>query len=818
MRKRLLEIAVFLQYDQSQVVFAKPVGGIKWLARSFHKHKHKHEFGSGEYNMKRKYLLLSASIIAIGYPFAAPALTQEAAQEPGRSDRQTRTLEVITVTAQRRQEDIQDVPISVTAITGELILESGVNDMTDLSFLVPNFQINPGGQVVAPRVGIRGVNSVSNQGIEPSVGIFVDGAYVPRPGAIMNNLFDVQQVEVLRGPQGTLFGRNTPIGAINILTNRPEDVFGGSLTAELANFGSGGVEGHLTGPLAENLSGRVGFSYRKQGAYLENTFDNEDELEREDFGIRGRLLWDITDTIEADLVMDHQRLEHSGASQEFLTGTVPQVFKDRVLALYGEEIDDSDTFDRKINHSHSDAGTVDQTGVTLTFNVGLGEHTLTSISAYREFEEETGVEEIMRMPIDFLPREGELSFENMSQEFRIASPTGQTFEYIAGLFLYDEEFGNITSFNLGDDYCNIFLGSIGQEENVARCNANPLQAQVENFSQELTSTAVFGQATYNATEALSFTGGLRWTRDEKEGVYERVINNIAIQRVASPPEPIQALETSGEAVDWLASARYFINDDMMLFATASTGFKSGGFNSNANSQDRVFDEETSETYEVGVKSTLFNGLVTANGTLFRTDVNDFQERSFDGMSFEVRNAGAVRLQGVEVDVRASPIEQLDIILGVSYLDSEFTDFRGAPGLIAGPVQDLTGERRTESPEWTSSLAVTWTDDIPGTQLEWFVRGEHQFVDEQLFQVNNDPRSRQGAYNITNFRVGLNNPNSNWKVTAFVRNAFDEGYCTRIQNQVLAGLFGGVDRAENTTVMRCIVGRPRTYGIEAGLTF
>ncbi len=768
--------------------------------------------------MRRKYPLLSAGIIAIGYPFAATALAQDAAPEPASSERESRTLEVITVTAQKRQENIQDVPISITAITGELILESGVNDMTDLSFLVPNFQINPGGQVVAPRVGIRGVNSVSNQGIEPSVGIFVDGAYVPRPGAIMNNLFDIQQVEVLRGPQGTLFGRNTPIGAINILTNRPEDVFGGSLTVEAANFGSGGLEGDLTGPLAEDLLGRIAFSYYKQGAWLENTFENEDELEREDLGIRGRLLWDITEAIEADLVVDHQRLKHSGAAQEFLTGTVPQAFKDRVLELFGEEVDDSDTFDYKINHSHTDRGTVDQTGATLTFNVDLGEHTLTSISAYREFEEETGVEEILRLPIDFLPREGELSFENMSQEFRIASPTGQTLEYIAGLFLYDEEFGNITSFNLGDDYCNIFLGSIGQGDRVATCNANPMQAQVETFTQELTSTAVFGQATFNVSDALSLTGGLRWTRDEKDGVYERVINNTAIQRVSQPAEPTQVLETSGEAVDWLASVRYFVNEDMMLFATASTGFKSGGFNSNAGSQDRVFDEETSETYEAGIKSTLFNGLVTANGTLFRTDVNDFQERAFDGMSFEVRNAGAVRLQGIEVDLRTSPVEQLDIILGVSYLDSEFTDFRGAPELIAGPPQDLTGERRTESPEWTSSLAVTWTDDIPGTPLEWFVRGEHQFVDEQLFQVNNDPQSRQGAYNLANFRVGLRNPNSNWKVTAFVRNAFDEGYCTRIQNQVLAGLFGGVNRAENTTVMRCIVGRPRTFGIEAGITF
>lgn len=768
--------------------------------------------------MIKKHFFVSVSMIAIGCPLASTAYAQDAASEPAASEVESRKLDVVTVTAQRRVEDIQDVPISVTAVTGIVIQESGVNDMADLSFLVPNFQINPGGQVVAPRVGIRGVNSVSNQGIEPSVGTFVDGAYVPRPGAIMNNLFDIQQVEVLRGPQGTLFGRNTPIGAVSILTNRPEDVFGGAVSAEVASFGSYGVQGHLTGPLASNLSGRIALSYYKQGAYLENTFENEDELEREDFGIRGRLLWDVTESIEADLVVDHQRIEHSGAAQEFLTGTVPQAFKDRVLALFGEVVDDSDTFDYKINHRHGDRGIVDQTGATLTFNVDLGNHTLTSISAYREFKEESTGEEVMRLPIDFLPRDGELSFENMSQEFRIASPTGQTLEYVAGLFLYEEEFTNISAFGLGDDYCNIFLGSIGQGDRVESCNANSRRAQLETFSQELSSIALFGQATFNVTDALSLTGGLRWTRDEKDGSYERLKTTNAIDRVSSPEEPSQLLETSSEAVDWLANVRYFVNKDVMLFATASTGFKSGGFNSNAGSQNRIFAEETSETYEAGVKSTLFNGLVTANGTLFRTQVNDFQERSFDGLSFEVRNAGGVRLRGVELDARASPVEQLDIMVGVSYLDSVFTDFRGAPGLIGGPVQDLTGERRTESPEWTTSVAATWTDNIPGTDLKWFVRGEHQFVDEQVYQVNNDPLSRGDAYNLANFRVGLSNPTSNWKVTGFVRNAFEEGYCTRIQNQVLAGLFGGVNRAENTTVMRCIVGRPRTFGIEASKQF
>lgn len=769
--------------------------------------------------MKKKHILLSASLLAIGGALAVPALAQEEGSEPASSEGDSRKLDVITVTAQKRQENIQDVPISVTAITGEVIQEAGVVDVTDLAFLVPNFQINPGGRPIGPRVGIRGVNSVSNAGIEPSVGIFVDGAYVPRPGAIIGNLFDVQQVEVLRGPQGTLFGRNTPVGAINILTNRPEDTFGGSISANVENFGSFGAKGHLTGPLGDGLSGRIAVNFQRQGAFLENSFDNEDELEREDFGVRGRLLWDISEAVEADLVVDHQTIEHTGAAQELVTGTVPDAFRDRILTLFGEEIDDSDTFDHKIRHRHSDDATVEQTGATLTFNIEVGGHVLTSISAYRDFMEEERGSEVSRLPIDFLPNDRDTDFQNLSQEFRIASATGQTLEYVAGVFFYDESFAIDNRFGLGDDYCNTWLASRGLDSLVDDCNANPERAVDDDFNQDLTSTAVFGQATFNVSDAISFTGGLRWTRDEKDGTFIGRSVNPAAAPVRPASEGPTDLELSEEAVNWLVNARYFVNDDVMFFATASTGFKSGGFNANANSLDRVFDPEDTETYEFGVKSTLFDSRVTANATAFRTDVNDFQERSFDGLRFEITNAGSVRLQGVEVDVRARPVEQLDILLGLSYLDTEFTDFRGAPGLPGGgPIQDLTGERRTESPEWTSSLSANWTDDLPGTQLDWFVRGEHQFVDEQLFQISNDPQSLQEAYDIANFRVGLSHSESRWEVTAFVRNAFDEGYCTRIQNQVLGGAFGGVNRDENTIVMRCIVGNPRTFGIEGTKRF
>lgn len=766
--------------------------------------------------MKNLSLLMSASIVVLGFAVAAPALAQE--QQAPTGERSARPMDVITVTAQKREQDIQDVALSVTAITGAVIEDSGINDLVDLSLLVPNFQVNESTPVIGGRINIRGVSSSSNDAIEPSVGIFIDGAYVPRPGAIVGNLFDIEQVEVLRGPQGTLFGRNTPIGALNITTRQPESEFGGSFAADASSFGSYGANGHLTGAITPNLLGRIALNYDMLGAYVENSFDNEDENSRENFGVRGRFIWQALPSVSADLVVDYQRVNNTGGHVELLSNTVTDTFLDRFETVFGTRIDNEDTFDYKINHIHTDMSVIQQWGATLTVETDIGSHSLTSVTAYRDWEDDLGPEEVVRLPANILNRDRISQSTNYSQEFRIASDEDRTVSYIGGLFFYREDYKIDTYFSAGPDYCNNLLPSIGRAALVAECNAAPNDAVVDLFSQDLASIAVFGQATYNITDQFSLTGGLRWTRDEKtNGEFIRTVPNAAFF-FSLPEEATTGLEIKADSVTWLANARYFVLEDTMVFATVSTGYKSGGFNSSPGASERVFEEETSTSYEVGVKSTLFNGLMTANATLFRTDVTDFQERLFTGLTFIVDNAGSVRQQGIELDVRARPLEQLDLLLGASFLDSEFTDYDGAPGLPGGPPQDLTGRTRPESPEWQASFVGSWTDQIPNTSLEWFVRGEYQFVDDQIYGPDLDPQSEQPAYGLTNFRIGLSDSGAGWKIDAFVRNAFETEYCGRIFAQVFGGFFGAVDRAANTSAMRCVVGRPRTFGVRASTQF
>ncbi len=726
----------------------------------------------------------------------------------------------IIVTAQKREQDIQDVPISITAVTGEVIEDSGIEDLADLAFLVPNFQFVQSNQLINTRINIRGVTSVGNSGIEPSVGVFIDGAYVPRPGAVIGNLFDVERVEVLRGPQGTLFGRNTPVGALNIATRAPEQEFGASLTANVGNFGTYGVRGFVTGGITDTLAARFAISYDDRGDFLENTFENDEELAREDLGMRGRLAWDPADFVSIDLIADYQLINYTGAEIELLSETVTPAFISRFESVYGSALDFRDTFDNRVAQAHTDNASNEQWGVTLQADFDIwGDHTLTSITAYRDWEDDYRDEEVVRLPAVILPRDRVSATDNFSQEIRIASPTGKRFEYVAGVFYYQEDYTIDTVFDLGPDYCNATLASVGAGGLVDTCNAAPDNAVIDLFSQELESIAFFGQATVNIFDDLSFTGGLRWTRDEKtNGVFQRSVLNPAARVLAPVDEDVTGLEQTAEDLNWLVNVQYYPTDDIMVFATASTGFKSGGFNSEPGASDRVFDEESAKNYEVGIKSTLFNGLVIANATLYRTEIDDFQERQFQGLGFLVDNAGSLRQQGVELDVQAQPVEQLDLLLGVSYLDSEFTDFQGAPSLPGGTPQDLTGERRQDSPEWQVSVAAQWTDQFGDTDMEWFARGEYQYTGGQFLDANLNPQSFQEGFDLANFRLGLQDIDGGWRFAGFVRNAFDEGYCIRTFNQVAGGLFAAVTAAENESVQRCATGRPRIYGAELTITY
>ena len=737
-------------------------------------------------------------------------------------------VDTIIVTAAKRAENVQDVPLSIVAFDGDELEDAGVNTLQDIQFLAPGLSLPQANNVNNSRIIIRGVGSVGNSAIEPSVATFIDGVYIARPGALLGDLRDIQTVEVIRGPQGTLFGRNTTVGALNISTKNPGDEFEASMTAGYESFDTINTFGTVNIPFSDRIAGRFTGSYSRRDGFGENIRPGEqgDIGERENVTLRGKLRYDVTDSVEAVLSVDYSDLEVDGSIVEVLSSTVtPMNIANLSARTSGATPDTTDTFDYTVNQRHLDRNTTDQWGATLDVSVDVGEHTIRSISGYRDWNFDVSADPF-RLPLDLITINEDFNTETFSQEFQLLSPTGGTLEYVAGLYYYFEDFTIDTDRNLDPGFCGTLVANLAPAF-APVCAAGPQNnATVAAFEQEVNSYAIFGQATLNVTDSLSLTGGLRWTSDEKTGSFVSTTTNQVVAAIQTASEPLRLLDFSDDQLTYNVSLNFRPTDGVLFYATHNTGYKSGGFNSNIGGprpltvEQRLFDSETVTNYEAGVKSSLIDGNLTANINLFRTRISEFQDRSFDGLGFVTTNAGALRQQGVEFDFKATPADILLLSFGGAYLDSEFLSFTNASPLPGVPgAQDLTGERAHFSPKWNLTGLAEVSDAVPGSSsLEWFARGEWAFRSDQNVggQTNQNPQTVQEAYSITNFRVGLAGDEGAWKAVAFVENAFDVGYCQAILEQVNGGAFGVRDGAGNS-LQRCILGVPRVWGVQLSVS-
>lgn len=842
-------------------------------------------------------------------------------------------IEEILVTAQKRPENIQDVPISITTFNGEFMEDSNLHTLQDLSLFTPNLTLSHSSQVANNRIIMRGVGSVGDAAIEPSVAVFIDGVYYPRAGSVVGSLTDLEMVEVLRGPQGTLFGRNASMGMLNIRTAMPTEEMEGNLRVSYGDFDQMRVSGAISGGLLENTSGRLSFSYSDRDGYGENTFTTgqsaDDVGEWRDLSLRGKLFITPTDNLDITLSADYSSVDNGGGTIEVKTDSLLPTYLPTLSAILnpapltpgvlltpgGQMPSGTDTFDYTINQDHRDMADDRQMGFSAEINLDVSGHTLRSITAIRDWENDT-FESALRLPADLLNRRTGYNTQTVSQEFQILSPTGGRVEYVAGAYYYDEEYSIDQNFDLGADFCNptirnlvagrvaqriptitaslvgmgipqpfagqlaggIVTGAITTVAQVqavapflpaptatavlaavpsaitlgttaaAICNAGAQATAIDgDFSQSMQSFALFGQLTFHVNDRLRLTGGLRWTDDEKDGSFSQKLNNPIVDAPSGSPyatigtplsvnlriaESFPYLAFEDDELTWLGNISYYLTDEIMVFGTYSTGYKSGGFNSDGANRaiPRTFLSETVDNYELGVKSTLFDDRMVANLTLFRTDINDFQDRQFDGVSFIVQNAGELRQQGLELDIQARPLPQLYSVFGLSWLDSEFLSFPNATALpyviattppgVVPPGQDLGGRSNHFSPEWQVSLMAEWSDAIPNFTWSWFARGEFNHVSEQNIgaETNQNAQSLQEGYSLLGFHAGVRSQDERWELAFSLKNATDEGYCQTIFNQPIGTTLGLVDPVTKGGMQRCVLGTPRTWGVEVGYSF
>jgi len=739
----------------------------------------------------------------------------------------TAQIEEIIVTATKRAVSIQDVPISISAYSGDFLESSDIRTLQDLSLYAPNFTMAYSSQATNARILIRGIGSVGNSAIETSVGVFVDGVYYPRPGSVIGNMLDIETAEVLRGPQGTLFGRNTAAGALNLTTRNPSDQVEGYVLAGFGDYSAYTVEGVVNAPFSDRVAVRLAAKYAERDGYGFNTLAGQEREigERDDLTLRAKLGIDFTPNVYGKLTLDYNEVNSGGQIMELLPATASPFFDGTLNALFGENATTADGYDQVINQDHQDSLNDEQWGVAFDLEFSVGQHTARSITAYRDWQA-TNRESAIRLTGDVLPRDHIYTTETISQEFQLLSPTDQPLTYVLGVFYYEEDFDIDEDFDAGVDACIpvVFAlaggGAAGAGAAGACLAMSQFPATDSDYTQSLTSTAVFAQATYSFTDRFSMTFGGRFTSDSKDAAFVQTTPNLVIGGLFRDPESVPDLSSDDDAFTWLVNASFYATDDIMFFATASTGFKGGGFNSGGSGvalgrEARIFQEETSTNFELGIKSKFWNDRATANFTLYHTELDDFQDRSFDGLSFLTRNAGKRTQKGFEADVVLSPVDSLMIFGGFSYLDAEFDSFESASPLPGDTVsQNLTGRTPHFSPEWQGSLVAEWRAALGSGNLEWFLRPEYTYIGKQNIGANTNlnPQSIQDSYGLVNLRLGLAAADGRWQVTAYGKNLSDEGYCEINFDQPLGEQFNGVNPVANTVPQRCSVGNPRTYGV------
>jgi iron complex outermembrane receptor protein len=778
-----------------------------------------------EINMNSKHYkqLLPTAIASLATALAVPVNAQ--------------VLEEVVVTAQKRTESIQDVPISIMAFNNATLENSGVRSADDLTKIVPNLQINRQAQASATAIRMRGVGSAGNNAIDPSVAPFIDGVYIARPGAILNSFLDVGSVEVLRGPQGTLFGRNATTGAIQINTNPPDfDGVNGEAFAEAGNYSAYRLRGIVNVPVSDTFALRFAALTDQHDGYYDNKLDGKEYGERDANVGRASARWQPTDNLDWVVRIDYAEMGGDGLlPAEVSTHNSPPELVQRLGSAFGPLSPDiGDPFDGKVSQKLVGDLDDEQWGVSSDLNYDLAsDYRIRWIGSFRNWENTQLDGDVIFTGVDLLDRRGFYDTDSMSQEIQLISPPGALFnermDFVLGLYYFEEDY------KLGEnlDFGTAFCGALLPPESAATCYGFPQRdATVLTFDQDAESIAVFLETNWQLTDALELKLGGRYTKDDKSADFEQILNNPFGAAVRAPE--VGSYDFDDDQFTYRVVLSWYLNQETMLFANYSTGYKSGGINSSgvASSLEgrRTFDSETVDDIELGLKSTLLAGAMQLNVTAYRMEIDDFQDRSFRDASFLVTNAGSLRQQGVELEAKWLPLDNLSIDFAAAYLDSEFTDFKNASPLAGCAVlpppgtpecpnpQDNTGKSNSYSPEWEVTAAAEYVLDF-SNGMSLTSRVDYRWVDEYLAGGSDLSSQYQvDAYDIWGARLTLAGDNETWAVSLYGDNLTDERYPLQHFTQVLGGALGLLDTTTGDTVMRHYVSAPRTYGVSVKYLF
>jgi iron complex outermembrane receptor protein len=775
-------------------------------------------------NYIRRGLLATAASIAVVFGDVAVAFAQTAAapddnQAAAESDNTAR-LDTVLVTARRREESLYDVPGSVSAFSEEQVRDLQATDMRRVQYSVPNFHFERSDSSNAA-VYVRGIGqNDSLPFVEPGVGVYIDGVYQARTQTAFLDLFDVDRVEVLRGPQGTLYGRNSPGGAVKLITSQPGDEFEAYLEAGLGNFDLRAVNARISGPLTESgaLKGKLAISSLQRDGFSRNATEGGRDGDTNTLAWRSALVFEPTADLRFELATDG-KIEDPDRSLTPIRRTSLTLFPDPVgdsfnpVTLLPTEQAFNDEY--IVEGNANNIAKLETGAITFKAQWEFADNwRLESVSSYRATTWEFLLDSD-NSPYPVLDVFVDEEDEQFSSELLVAYENDAGFSFTGGLFYFHDYDIVLSSF---DDASAAFSvgGFTGPIINVGVPSSGYGESR-----QETESVAAFAAGTFPLSDATSLELGVRYTQDEKdvtrrgEFFFDPTMT-IAFDRppflggVGFPSATLQGNET-WDAVTPRAVLTHEVNGDTTVYASASRGFKSGGFPGRAFgvSEFIQFEPETVWTYEAGVKAQRFNNRLNMTAAYFYTDYKDLQLNGFGqdpatgNFVSLFTNAASAKIQGFELGLNALPRKGLSIDATLGYLDAEYDEFET---LVAGVLTDVSDRRLTNSPKWTGFIGATHEFDWSNG---WVTRvhGDVAYRDTHANESTDSPFLSVGSATYLNAFVSVGSGDGSWEVRAGGTNLTDVARAAQSFN---TSEFSGVETA--------FMAPPRQYDVRLILRF
>lgn len=750
---------------------------------------------------KYKKTIVSAAVLTAIY---APTGIAQTSQVPTANDETL--IETITVTSQKRVQRLIDVPIAVTNVSGKELRERGIKELRELGDAAPNLTISQGSDF-SSKVIIRGVGANSrNIGFDSRVGIYIDGVYLGQSPAINQGLIDLERLEVLRGPQGTLFGKNTIAGAINLISQAPSDEFEGSVGVTLGNFSRQNVNVKINTPLTDDTAVTFFLNQSTEDGYIENKLLGTAAGEKDETAGRIALKSKLTDSLSLSINADYATQERVAISGTMLTDPFGN---DPVSGPFGDILQGTAN-DKFVSFQDSDSvedKTVWGASVILDYEME-NDFLLKSITSHRKTDMNITID-VDRTPLPILNVDYRDIYNQTTQEVQLISPDDSDFKYMLGVYLFDLNSTSVRD-GIGGDSIVVFGDPRLQPGR---------SAVIVDGVVDTTSYAFYTNASYNLDEKWELGAGLRYSSETKDvdwsidgsnsGFFSLAVADVVDERTDTYLSPA-------------VNASYAISPNSQAYARLSTGFKSGGYNLDFVSSNVVeagieFDKETVTSFELGYKAELLEKHLRLNAALFSAVYEDYQVNQYVDLgggrtAISITNAAEVKTQGLELEVDYQATADLTLTGSLGLLDATFDSF---PGGGTGGT-DATGNSLPNAPEVTMSLGVIYYQDVTAWDSSLFYRIDYNYTDEQYFLINNDENyalpdgttidfDKAESFTTLNARVSLISDDDIWSVSLYGQNLTDSDPMVDSFRE----FFGGIVAT---------YAKPRMYGIEVNYNF